>query len=121
MMRTSAMLDPVALARLHKIGGNKLLGELRELFLVHGRQRVDSAVAAEQKGDLEAVAAAVHSLKSSAGNLGGRDLYELAHQIEELAEAGDAAAVAPLVAGLPARFEQVCRDLEELRHKGPFT
>ena len=112
------MLDPDALARLRKLGGGKLLGQLTDLFLVHGRQRLDSALAAHQQGDLPTLEAAVHSLKSSAGNLGARELYELAERIEQRAAAGDAAAVAPLVAQLPGLFEQTQRALEALRQPG---
>jgi HPt (histidine-containing phosphotransfer) domain-containing protein len=110
-------LDPTALARLRRIGGDRLLGEMIDLFLAHVPERVASAVAAGKAGDWQEVGRAAHSLKSSAGNVGMTAVRELAVALEQRAAADDGAAVAPLLRDLEEAFPRWTALLLEERRK----
>lgn len=81
-------LDPAALARIHRIGGNALLTQMIDLFLEITPQRIEQACQAKERGDLKAVAESVHALRSSAGNIGASQLGDLAAKVEQLAGSG---------------------------------
>ena len=110
-------LDPAALQRLRRIGGTKLLGEMLDLMLVEGPRRVQAAVAGAQAGSARDVAQAVHSLKTSAGNLGALALQHQAEQIEVLATADRLAACEGLLNRLQEELEAVQTRLQEERGK----
>src|SRR5439155_22905113 len=79
-------LDPRALERLRLLGkGVKFVRDMIDLFLSYAPAKLAEAQAGLQSGDLRAVATAVHSLKSGAGNIGARAVQALAGQIEQLA------------------------------------
>lgn len=111
------MIDRSALERISGIGGATLLGKMIDLFLTNAPQRLAAAREGEQRGDLKAVEQAVHSLKSSSGNLGAMELMELAGRIEELAEARQAEGIPPLLDELETLWEQV-KALLEAEKKG---
>lgn len=85
-MSEDRYFDPVALGRLHKLGGGKLVGQMLEIFFRNAPQRIESARQGQMDGDIEAVERGVHSLRSSAGNVGALALMDLAGEIESLAE-----------------------------------
>lgn len=78
-------LDPLALTRLRRLGGDRFLREMIELFLEHVPKRIEAACAGVRQGDLLAVERAGYSLNSSARNLGVTELRELAFEIERQA------------------------------------
>ena len=82
-------LDPDALSRLERFGGKKLLFEMIALFQVAAPERVAAASAGLACGDIEAVELALHSLKSSSGQLGAVRLGLLSERGEALTRAGD--------------------------------
>jgi HPt (histidine-containing phosphotransfer) domain-containing protein len=104
-----AGLDGAALLRLRRIGGDSLVARMIDLFLEGSAARLEAARAGAAAGDLPAVARAVHSLKSSAGNLGAPLLQRTAEEIEILADAGDAAGVA----GRMGALERACAAARE--------
>jgi HPt (histidine-containing phosphotransfer) domain-containing protein len=111
----SAEIDPAALARLRRLGGDKLLRDMIDLFLQHAPQRVEQALAAGAAGNLPDIGRAVHSLKSSAANVGATALHQLSAQIEAVATGetpGDAIA---LLADLQATFDRARVSLEQQR------
>lgn len=116
-MSEAIRLDAEALGRLRRLGGDKLVGEMIVLFFEHAPGRVEAAVAAEKAGDLEQVSAAVHSLKSSAGNLGMTVVTHLAEAIERRATDGDAAAVAALLRDLKECFPRWTALLDEEKRR----
>ena len=99
-MVNESSIDPAAVERIHKIGGAKLVGRIIALFLENAPQRLQAAREGERTGDLAAVEQAVHSLKSSAGNVGASRLQELAGATEELAEKGEAGPIPGLLGEL---------------------
>src|SRR4051794_23058766 len=72
------VLDAAALDRLEELGGNQLVREMIALFVIHGPRQLDAACAAWDVRNLEVLRRSVHSLKSSAANLGARGLSDLA-------------------------------------------
>jgi len=109
------VIDRTALERIHKLGGAKLVGQMIDLFLTNAPQRLAAARHGEQQGDFKAIEQAVHSLRSSSGNLGADRLQDLAGRIEELAEKQEGDEIPALLAELEAVFAQVKVCLEEER------
>jgi HPt (histidine-containing phosphotransfer) domain-containing protein len=107
------------LARLDEIGGPEFVGEMIDLFLDLGPQRLNAARTGLAAGDLGEVAKAVHPLKSSAGNLGADRVHDLAERTEQLALAGGATAVPYLLRQLELALGEVSGRLQQLR--GPAS
>lgn len=110
-----AVLDPVALERLRRLGGGKLLRDMLDLFLEHTPARMEAAVAAAAQGDHAGVNRAAHSLKSSAANLGARTLRDIAEQVEHVAAGEQAGDLAALIAQFQDAFAQARAALEKER------
>ena len=108
-------LDEAVSEKLRHIGGDQFVGELFNLFLDHAPIRIEEAVAGSHHGDFEMVERAVHSLRSSAGNIGAQRLQQLCSQIEILAVQKNSASLAPLIGQLEESFAQVRARLERAR------
>ena len=113
-------LDESVLGKIHKIGGDKLVGDLIDIFLEHVPKKIQEAFQEEQDGDLEAVEKAAHSIKSSAGNMGTIALYQLAAQIEQAAATKQGTTIPPLLQDLDKAMIRIQPRLNELR-KGVQT
>jgi len=111
----SAIIDEQAIARLRKIGGDSLLVEIMGLFTESAPAKVQNALRANEQGDLNQVERAVHSLKSSAGNLGAMQLMEMCGRIEALASAGKADQVSALTDELTEAYNQAAARLQAIR------
>ena len=112
-MEEEHCIDPAALERLHKMGGEKLVGQIIGIFLENAPKRLQAARSGEETGDFKAIEQAVHSLRSSAGNLGADRIQELAGIIEELAEKEQGESIPGLLDELEAAFVQVKARLQE--------
>jgi HPt (histidine-containing phosphotransfer) domain-containing protein len=110
--------DPSALDRLKRFGGAKLLGEMIALFLVAVPERIEAARAAGVRGDLEAAERALHSLKSSAAQLGAMRMQRLSEQGENRARAGSLDGLAALTQELEQELVRVRDWLTEARDPG---
>jgi HPt (histidine-containing phosphotransfer) domain-containing protein len=113
--RDDTVIDSSAIKRIEAIGGRVLVTKMIDLLLTHAPQRLDTAMSGNRDGDMKAVEAAVHSLKSSAGNLGATELQRLAGQAEEQAEAGDGEGMGRLLEKLTAEWDTVRTELEGVR------
>jgi HPt (histidine-containing phosphotransfer) domain-containing protein len=71
---SSDRYDEEALIRLERIGGSNLAARVIDAFLESAPGRIERARQGAATGDLEEIEAALHSLVSSAGQLGGREL-----------------------------------------------
>jgi HPt (histidine-containing phosphotransfer) domain-containing protein len=111
--------DPmeVRLGQLRRLGGDKLIAELIDLFFKTTPQRLEAIRAAVEGGDPAAAARAAHSLTSSAGNLGAVALQQLAAALEERAAAGAADALPDLVRRLEEAWG-LARDALAARREG---
>lgn len=83
-----ADFDEAALRRLVRFGGAKLLASMVGMFHTLGPQRVAAARAAVERGDVDAARLELHSLKSSAAQLGAEALSRLCAEGEALARDG---------------------------------
>ena len=79
---TDPILDPHAVARLHRIGGTRLLRAMLDAFVDNGEAKVAAARAAADAGAGSALSDAAHALKSSAGNVGATTLQLVAQKVE---------------------------------------
>jgi len=77
-----AVGDPDALRRLERFGGLKLREELTTLFLKEAPARIATARIALAGGDIEAVRAMAHMLKSSAGQMGAPRVEHICVRLE---------------------------------------
>lgn len=97
--------------------GAKFADDLIGLFLKHVPTKVADAVAGEISGELVPVEQAVHSIKSSAGNIGAEVLFQVADEIEQLISEHDNASIPLRMRQLEAAFAQLLPRLEILRKK----
>jgi HPt (histidine-containing phosphotransfer) domain-containing protein len=56
--------------------------ELVEIFVEKSKSDISNFQSAFDKGDIEQVVEAAHSIKGAAGNLGFREIFEIANGIE---------------------------------------
>ena len=111
-MSETDTLNPAALERLVKLGGDKFASDMVTLFLSYGGSKVAEARQVQQSGNLAGVADAVHPLKSSAGNVGATRVQALATSLEEAAKAGKADQVTAQMDELEQAFAEVKTLLE---------
>lgn len=82
--------DAAAIDRVRRLGGDALLARLLDAFLAQTATRMTEARAAVSDGELQLVATAAHSLRSSAGIVGATELLEVATRLEQEARDGRA-------------------------------
>jgi len=111
----AALLDQAALDRLSAFGGRRLLRGMIELFVKNAPIKAVEAREALDCGDSAALRAALHGLKSSAGQLGSATVYQACVAGEELASRGELADCAQHVATIETDLPAVCRELELIR------
>src|SRR5437773_12402234 len=89
MLADTPILDDSAIARLRGFGGEKLLRGMIELFVKNAPMKAAEAREALDCGDAAALRAALHGLKSSAGQLGAATVHQACVSGEELASRGE--------------------------------
>jgi len=114
----SASFDPDAIVRLRKFGGDVLLHQMIDAMLAGAPGRIETLRVAVAAGDAGAARAALHSLKSTAGQMGAMAMAELCERGERLAGEGDLAAAAALLPALDAEFAAVHQRLLRIRQGG---
>jgi HPt (histidine-containing phosphotransfer) domain-containing protein len=114
-MPEQSLLDAAALDRLRSFGGNKLLNGMIELFVRNAPTRAADAREALDCGDAAALRAALHALKSSAGQLGAISVHQACIAGEELASRGELGDCATHVQRIERDLPLACRDLESIR------
>ena len=78
-------LSAAVLEELREVGGEELVRDLMATFAERTPDRLRSAESSFAAGDLEATAAALHSLRSASGTVGARRLADLAGRLERAA------------------------------------
>jgi HPt (histidine-containing phosphotransfer) domain-containing protein len=86
--------DPAALQLIERVGGSALVRKMIAAFLRDVSRRIDSAHDAVERNDLSTVYAAVHAMKSSAGQMGATKMRQLSIQIES---SSDSTAIAGMI------------------------
>ncbi len=108
-------IDPLAIARLTRIGGTKLLRRIIDLYTREAVTRLDATLDAVATEDGAAAEAAAHSLKSMAGNVGALRVHAACVIIEDGARRGVGREVREAAATLPEAHRRACAALRELR------
>jgi HPt (histidine-containing phosphotransfer) domain-containing protein len=101
-----AVSDPDALGRLRKWGGDKLVGNMVNLFLSQAPDRIAAARAGLEAGDAEGVKRPMHALRSSSGQIGAPRVQALCAEVESRAARGDLTGVADLLTSLEREFSR---------------
>jgi HPt (histidine-containing phosphotransfer) domain-containing protein len=99
-------VDPVAIERLYKWGGTRLVRIAIQLFLEHSLERIGHLSTALAARDLEAIRRGAHSMKSTAAQLGLEGLRMLATALEQAAENSDYDVVEQLAPSLEPLYLQ---------------
>ncbi|MSU36384.1 MAG: PAS domain-containing sensor histidine kinase [Pedosphaera sp.] len=114
----SSVLDPSFLRQMRKLsppGGPDEAVELIDLFLSEFPMRVEAVVRSVKERDLEAVRLAAHTLKGSAGNLGGHEVAKSASALEQAIKTGDWVRSDALIAALEKAAERLSQALSAER------
>jgi HPt (histidine-containing phosphotransfer) domain-containing protein len=114
MVSEQPLLDAAALERLRGFGGEKLLRGMIELFVKNAPLKAAEAREALDCGDSAALRAALHGLKSSAGQLGAASVHNACIAGEELASRGDLTACAPHLQRIERDLPLACRELRAM-------
>jgi HPt (histidine-containing phosphotransfer) domain-containing protein len=112
VLTETPVLDAEALQRLIGFGGPKLVRGMVELFLKNAPVKVAEAREALDCGDAAALRAALHGLKSSAGQLGAITVFNACIAGEELASRGDLGTCAAQVSIVESDLPVACRQLQ---------
>ena len=112
--RAEETLSSEVLAELRTVGGDQLVCELMAVFAERAPERLRLAEQSFAAGDLEATAAALHSLRSASGTVGARRLTALAGRLERAARGDGADQLAAGLSRLPHEVEQVLRAVRRL-------
>jgi two-component system sensor histidine kinase/response regulator len=100
-------LDGSALDWLEHLGGTRFLGQMIDLFLEHALDQIKTAQSAHREGNQRRVKDALHSLKSSAGNVGARVVQQIAASVEQDGAARDQAWIASRLTELEMAYGRV--------------
>lgn len=111
-------LDGVGIGRLVELGGEPFLRQMIDLVLPQAADRIAAAHEGVAKGDFAAARLAVHSLRSTAGNVGATLLLAAAARAEELAVERREAELRATLDEISAEWVRVRAALEERREKG---
>ena|SRR5687768_8350891 len=114
MVTEQTLLDQAAIERLRSFGGDKLLRGMIELFVKNAPGKAAEAREALDCGDSAALRASLHSLKSSAGQLGAASVHQACIAGEELASRGELGACAQFVARIETDLPLACKQLETI-------
>lgn len=114
-MTERALLDDAALGRLRDFGGDRLLRGMIDLFVRNAPLKAAEAREALDCGDAAALRAALHGLKSSAGQLGAVTVHQACVAGEELASRGELDDCVAHVQRIETDLPAACRLLETIR------
>ena len=108
------LIDHTVIDRLHRTGGDELVGKMLELFATYVADRVQDARHAVDEGRLADVAKAAHAIRSSAGNIGATVLFDIATRIEHNVENAAPQEAPSMVGELEHTFAATLRGVEQL-------
>jgi HPt (histidine-containing phosphotransfer) domain-containing protein len=109
-MPLAAVLDPVALQRLHELdpqGTNRVVERVLHAFDASLARLLPQSQQALQQGDHEAVRHVVHTLKSSSASVGALALSQCCSEIENRLRLQQFDGLGALVAGMAAEGGRV--------------
>ena len=117
-MAADSALDPKVIDGLRQLtaaGEPNVLAEILQLFLDEVPKKIRALQATIDAGDGAEAARLAHSLRGSAGNIGASSMMDACRRIEDLARAGDLAAVTQLLPGLTSEYHRVELEIKHLQ------
>ena len=112
-MTDPEVVDRSALDRLREWGGDRLLEQMIRLFLENSPERLEQIRRGLEEGPLSVAERGAHSLKSSAANVGAREVSRIAQEMEDAASEGDGDRVHELQPFLVEAHGKACAALGE--------
>jgi len=112
-MADEASVDPAALERLRRLGGEKFVKEMIDIFLDFIPKKIAQALEGQRANCLLEIEKGAHAVKSSALNMGAQNLQRLADRIERLAKEQQPELLPALLADLESEFSRVRAALQE--------
>jgi two-component system, sensor histidine kinase and response regulator len=116
-MASDSALDPRVIDKLRQLtpaGEADVLAEILHLFLDEVPKKIRALQSAVEAGDAAEAARVAHSLKGSSGNVGADSMLDVCRRIDDLARAGDLAAVAPLLPALTSEYHRAELEIKHL-------
>jgi HPt (histidine-containing phosphotransfer) domain-containing protein len=120
-MNHHCQIDPAALERLCRLGGDEFAARMIDLFGSFGAQKIGDARSALEVANRPEVVKAMHSMKSSAGNVGAVEVQDLAARIEHLAAQSQCESLEKLMEELELSFKRTKLELEKARPRSGST
>jgi two-component system cell cycle response regulator DivK len=96
--------EDAALARLRRLGGQRLVHDLAAIYLDEMPRRMATARDALQRRDRAALADASHAMKSSSAQLGATELGAACEAVEDAADRGDLEAAGRCFAAVEVQY-----------------
>ena len=116
-MASDSALDPKVIDSLRQLtpaGEADVLSEVLNLFLDEAPKKIRALQEAVNRGDAAEAGRVAHSLKGSSGNIGADSMMDVCRRIDDLATAGDLAAVAPLLPSLTSEYHRAELEIKHL-------
>ena len=113
--RETGFMASGTLEQLRKLGGDAFTAQMIGVFLEYAEQKIAQGRQAYAAGDLTGVENAIHPIKSSAGNVGARQIQELASRIEDLAKKRQGESLGALLAEIDNAFQLAKPQFEQTR------
>ncbi len=115
-MSENVRFDEAAIALLNRVGGETLIAKMTALFVENAPARLSAVAEAVASDDHVRGAAAAHSLKSSAGQMGAIHLQHICENLEAALLEGDIASARSL---LPQFRNELAAALDWLTQRRP--
>ena len=111
-------IDPTALGPYRDAMGSaadSFVIDLIDTFLSSTYELVDALYASVSNGDAKLFTRSAHTLKSNSAIFGAQFLSGLCHQLELDGKSADLVTLLPKIDQLKVEYQQVCRELTDLR------
>ncbi len=112
---SAPLIDAKVLRDIENVGRPELLGAMIDLYLEHSPSLIQNVESAAAERNVERLYQAVHSLKSSTANLGGRRLATVAADCESRVRKGDISRLEVLIAQIKREYHEFCGALTRER------
>lgn len=111
-----ALIDQEIVESLKEIAGDdpSFLPELQSLYVKQYKEKSPEIDKLAKAGELGKIAALVHMIKSSSGNMGAMNFHDLCASLEQNALEGNSNAVAAQIPIFQKAFAQVTAEIQKI-------
>lgn len=110
-------IDPSALEPYCEVMGLPAVVELLDVFLGTTQDLVDALYSTVSCGDAKIFTRSAHTLKSNSAIFGAQALSNMCLELEAAGKSANLPDLLPKIDRLKAEYEQVCRELTQLREQ----